>query len=126
MLVVEKSAFAILAKYGANVPTRIVWLVDLGTSGAIAFILFAALFFFLPETNVTLRESLLSALVSTVLFALGSSLVTMYVRHKHMDDLYEGASAVVLAVVWVYYSAQVFFFGACIGAALRQRDDRVA
>ena len=54
------------------------------------------------------------------IFALGSTLVTAYVRHKHMTDLYAGASAVVLAVVWVYYSAQVFFFGACIGAALRE------
>jgi uncharacterized BrkB/YihY/UPF0761 family membrane protein len=38
-----------------------------------------------------------------------------------MSDLYEGASAVVLAVMWVYYSAQVFFLGASVGAALRQR-----
>ena len=122
LLVVEKSAFAFLAKYGADVPMRVVWLVDLGTSGAIAFLLFSALFFFLPETNVTPREAMLSALVSTLLFALGSSLVTAYVRHKKLNDLYEGASAVVLAVVWVYYSAQVFFFGASIGAALRERD----
>jgi len=43
-----------------------------------------------------------------------------------MDDLYEGASAVVLAVVWVYYSAQVFFLGASVGAALRQRSSRTA
>ena len=51
----------------------------------------------------------------------------MYVRHEHMDDLYEGASAVVLAVVWVHYSARVFFFGACFAlrcasATTRARD----
>jgi membrane protein len=59
--------------------------------------------------------------VSTALFAVGSGLVTLYVRHKHVSDLYEGASAVVLAVMWVYYSTQVFFLGASVGAALRQR-----
>lgn len=115
LIVVEKSAFALL-----NLPPRVVWAGDLLTSGAIAFVLFTVLFRFLPETDVTLREAMTSAFVSTALFALGSTLVTAYVRHKHMNDLYAGASAVVLAVVWVYYSAQVFFFGACIGAALRE------
>ncbi len=121
LLVVEKSALAVLVRYGANVPGRVTWAIDLGTSGAIAFVLFTALFLVLPETNVTLRQAALSALVSTTLFAFGSSLVTLYVRHKHMGDLYEGASAVVLAVVWVYYSAQVFFLGAAVGAALREQ-----
>jgi membrane protein len=122
LLVVEKSALAVLTRLGAQVPARLVWAIDLGTSGVLAFVLFTALYVVLPETNVTLRHALISALVSTVLFALGSSLVTVYVRHKHMDDLYEGASAVVLVVLWVYYSAQVFFLGASVGAALRETD----
>ena len=61
---------------------------------------------------MTWRDAGTSAAVSTVLFAVGSGLVTLYVRHKHMSDLYEGASAVVLAVMWVYYSTQVFLMGA--------------
>jgi membrane protein len=115
LIVLEKSTFAFL-----DLPGDVVWTIDLLTSVLITFVLFLVLFRFLPETDVTFREAALSSLVSTVLFALGSSLVTAYVRHKHMTDLYAGASAVVLAVVWVYYSAQVFFFGACIGAALRE------
>lgn len=116
LLVLEKSAFAFV-----DVPGEIVWLVDLGTSVALTFVLFTVLFRFLPETDVSWREAATSALVSTILFAAGSSGVTALVRHKHMTDLYAGASAVVLAVVWVYYSAQVFFFGACIGSALREK-----
>ena len=96
-------------------------MLDVGVSVVFAFALFTALFRFLPETDVTWREAMLSAAVSTALFALGSGLVTLYVRHKHISALYEGASAIVLAVVWVYYSAQVFFFGACVGAALRHQ-----
>jgi membrane protein len=124
LLVVEKSMLAVLVRYGANIPDRIVWAIDLGTSGVVAFVLFTALFLVLPETHVTFRQAAISALVSTALFALGSSLVTAYVRHKHMGDLYEGASAVVLVVVWIYYSAQVFFLGASVGAALREVDAR--
>ena len=90
-----------------------------------AFVLFVVLFRFLPETEVTWREASVSALVSTVLFGIGSVLVTMYVHHKKLGDLYAGASAIVVAVLWVYYSAQVFFLGACVGAALHEfRADR--
>lgn len=119
-LVVVKGAFAVLGTYGAHAPPSILWASDATLSVAITFVLFVVLFRFLPETEVTWREASISALVSTVLFALGSVLVTMYVHHKNLGDLYAGASAIVVAVLWVYYSAQVFFFGACIGAALHE------
>lgn len=120
LLVVEKASFAILASAGARIPELVVWSIDLSTSVALTFVLFTALFRFLPEADVTMRDAVVSALVSTVLFALGSSVVTLYVQHKHLGDLYGGASAIVVVIVWVYYSTQVFFFGACIGAALRK------
>jgi uncharacterized BrkB/YihY/UPF0761 family membrane protein len=121
LLVVEKASLGLLGSLGARLPDALVWSIDIGTSVGLVFVLFTVLFRFLPETEVTLREASISAVVSTCLFALGSSGVTAYVRHKHMSDLYAGASTVVLAVVWVYYSAQVFFFGACVGAVLRAR-----
>jgi uncharacterized BrkB/YihY/UPF0761 family membrane protein len=73
--------------------------VDLTLSVALALVLFTILFRFLPETDVTMEEAVLSVLVSTILFAIGSSLVTFWVRHKNLHDLYAGASAIVLAVV---------------------------
>ena len=121
LLIIVKAGFAILATWSTRAPPGVLWVLDISASVALAFVLFCALFRFLPEAPVTWREAAMSAAVSTVLFAVGSELVTLYVRHKHMGDLYEGASAVVLAVLWVYYSAQVFFLGACVGAALRNQ-----
>lgn len=121
-IVVVKGAFAVLGTYGgAHAPPSFLWAADATLSTGITFVLFLVLFRFLPETEVTWREATVSALVSTVLFGIGSVLVTMYVHHKKLGDLYEGASAIVVAVLWVYYSAQVFFFGACVGAALHER-----
>lgn len=125
-LIVVKSAIALFASIGGGMPNGVVWSIDITTSVALTFVLFTVLFRFLPETNVTIREAAVSAFVSTTLFAVGSSLVTLYLRHKNIGELYAGASAVVLAVVWVYYSAQVFFFGACIGAELRRRQAPLA
>jgi membrane protein len=119
-LVVVKGTFAMLGTFGAQAPPAMLWAADATLSTGITFVLFVVLFRFLPETDVTWREASVSALVSTVLFGLGSVLVTMYVHHKKLGDLYAGASAIVVAVLWVYYSAQVFFFGACVGAALHE------
>ncbi|HEU4539026.1 MAG TPA: YhjD/YihY/BrkB family envelope integrity protein, partial [Polyangiaceae bacterium] len=121
LLLVIKAGFALLAAHGAGKVPGLLWVLDEGTSIALAFALFCALFRLLPEAPVTWREAALSALVSTPLFALGSALVSLYLRQRPLGDLYGRASAVVLAVVWVYYSAQVFFFGACIGAAMSER-----
>ena len=126
LLLVVKAGFAMIATLSVRPPPLMWWGLDAAVSIGLTFALFCVLFRFLPEATVTLREAMTSAVVSTVLFAIGSGLVTLYVRHKNMRDLYEGASAVVLAVLWVYYSAQVFFFGACVGAALRQRSSRTA
>ncbi len=127
LLLVVKSGFAFLTTWSTRTPPALLWVLDGVTSIALAFVLFGALFKLLPETKVSWRDAATSSAVSTVLFAIGSGLVTLYVRHKHMGDLYEGASAIVLAVVWVYYSAQVFFLGASVGAALRnQRSSRIA
>lgn len=126
LLLVVKAGFAMIATMSVRPPPLMWWGLDAAVSIALTFVLFCALFRFLPEAPVTLREAATSAGVSTALFAIGSGLVTLYVRHKHTGDVYEGASAVVLAVLWVYYSAQVFFFGACVGAALRQRSSRTA
>ena len=126
LLLVVKAGFAFVATWSTRAPPGLLWVLDGVTSIALAFVLFCALFRFLPEADVSWRDAAKSAVVSTVLFAIGSGLVTLYVGHKQMSDLYAGASAIVLAVVWVYYSAQVFFLGACVGAALRQRSSRTA
>jgi len=124
LLLVVKTGFALVATLGTRPPPGLLWALDGASSVGLTFLLFAALFRFLPEAQVSWREATVCSLASTALFAAGSGAVTLYVRHKHMGDLYEGASAVVLAVVWVYYSAQVFFLGACLGAALRAGADQ--
>jgi len=120
-LVVVKGGVALLTTLEAPSSHALVWTLDGFSSIALAFVLFVALFRLLPEATVSWRDATWGALVSTALFSLGSAVVTIYLRHKRLDDLYAGAGAVVVAVLWAYYSAQVFFFGACVVAARRER-----
>jgi len=122
-----KTTFAFMAALSPVSAPSLLYVLDLVVSVALAFVLFTTLFRFLPELDVSWRDAATSAAVSTGLFALGSMLVTAYIRHKHLADLYEGASAVVIAILWVYYSAQVFFLGACVGKVVSdQRSSRTA
>jgi membrane protein len=120
VLIAVKAAYAFAVSIGAHDPPFLLAAIDLVTSIGLTFGLFLLLLRVLPEGGVSWRRAALGAVVSTCLFAIGSGLVTAYVRHKHTADLYGGASAVVLAVFWVYYSVQVFFLGACVCAALRE------
>jgi membrane protein len=120
-LIAVKSAYVFLVGMGARELPLLLPALDLVTSIALTFALFALLLRVLPAERTSWRVATSGAAVSTVLFAVGSGLVTAYVRHKHTADLYGGASAVVLAVFWVYYSVQVFFLGACFAAVLRER-----
>jgi membrane protein len=119
-LIAVKAAYAFLVSVGAPEPPLLLPVIDLLASVALTFGLFYMLLRVLPEAEVTWRDAAPGAFVGTCLFAVGSGVVTAYVRHKHTGDLYGGASAVVVAVLWVYYSVQVFFLGACFSSALRE------
>ncbi len=120
-LIVVKSLYAFFAGIGVPAPPALLGVFDLVTSVALTFALFLLVLRILPETDVRWSEAALGAGLSTLLFACGSGAVTAYVQHKHAGDLYGTASAVVLAVLWVYYSVQVFFIGVCFSAALHAR-----
>jgi membrane protein len=121
LLVVVKSGYAFFASVGVPAPERLLRVTDFVTSVGLTFALFLLLLRVLPEADVRWGEAAAGALISTALFAVGSGLVTAYVRHKLTNDPYGTASAVVLAVLWVYYSVQVFFLGACFAGVLHAR-----
>jgi membrane protein len=120
-LVLVKGAWAALGAVGGGALVRLLWGADLVSSVLFAFVLFFALFKLLPETRVAWPEAAWGALVSTALFAVGSELVTLYLGHKRLGDLYGGAATVVVAIFWVYYSAQTLFLGACVGIAIHAK-----
>lgn len=121
VLAVVKMAWAGVGELGGEMFTHVFWLADLVASVVFAFVLFFSLFKLLPETRVAWAEAAWGAGVSTVLFALGSELVTVYLGRKHLSDLYGSAATIVVAIFWVYYSAQTLFLGACVGISIHAR-----
>lgn len=74
--------------------------------------LFAAIYKILPEVRVEWVDVALGATVTSLLFTAGKYLIGLYLGKATFASTYGAAASVVILVVWVYYSAQIFFFGA--------------
>jgi membrane protein len=75
-------------------------------------ILFGAIFKVMPDARLEWADVFAGALVSSFLFTLGKVLIALYLGKAGFASAYGAAASVVIFVAWVYYSAQIFFFGA--------------
>jgi membrane protein len=74
--------------------------------------LFAAIYKFLPDARIEWRDVALGGAVTSVLFSLGKLGLGIYLGKAAFASAYGAAASVVVLIVWVYYSAQIFFLGA--------------
>lgn len=74
--------------------------------------LFALMFKFLPDAEIAWRDVWLGAAVTSLLFNLGKFAIGYYLGHSTVGSTFGAAGSLVLILIWVYYSAQIFFFGA--------------
>ena len=74
--------------------------------------LFAAIYKVVPDVTISYRDVLVGSLVTAVLFTVGKALIGLYLGTASVGSPFGAAGSLVVVVVWVYYSASVFFFGA--------------
>jgi len=103
---------AVAVQY-ASVPVA-VWSAAHGiVSFAVTTVLFAMIFKVLPDVKVRWRDVALGAAITSGLFALGRFVIGQYIGREALWASYgTGAKSLVALLVWVYYSAQILFFGA--------------
>jgi membrane protein len=89
------------------------WLSSFGVSVLVYAVLFAVIFKYLPDVHLPWWPVLLGALLTALLYALGQIGISIYMRYGGVGDDYGRAAGSLLAMlVWVYYSAMIFLFGA--------------
>ena len=81
-------------------------------SFAVITVLFAAMFKYLPATRIEWRDVWVGGAVTAVFFSIGKLGLEQYVARAAPTSSFGAASALALLLVWVYYSAQIFLFGA--------------
>lgn len=75
-------------------------------------LLFAMIYKLLPDVKIAWSDVWIGALVTALLFTLGKFLIGLYLGHSEVASSYGAAGALIVILLWVYYSAQILFFGA--------------
>jgi membrane protein len=75
-------------------------------------ILFGLMFKMLPDAKIRWRDVWVGSLVTTALFTGGKFLIGLYLGSGSLTSAYGAAGSLVIILVWVYYSALIFLFGA--------------
>ena len=101
------------ASQRASVPV-IVWNASHAVlSFVIVTVLFALIFKVLPDVKIHWRDVWPGAVITAGLFTLGRALIGQYIGREALWSSYgTGAKSLVALLVWVYYSAQILYFGA--------------
>ena len=75
-------------------------------------VLFAGIFKLLPDVKISWRDVLPGAVLTAVLFEVGKWALTFYLNRGSTASSFGAAGSLAALLVWVYYSAQIMFFGA--------------
>jgi membrane protein len=85
---------------------------DLAVSFAIVTVLFAMIYKLIPRVRIRWRDVWVGAAVTAALFAVGKFLIGLYLGKSTVASAFGAAGSLVVMMVWVYYSAQIFLLGA--------------
>ena len=114
------SSFAVVAEWISNL-----------FSFSVVVALFAVIFKLLPSARITWRDVIPGAIVTAALFLVGKWGIGVYLSRGAAVSAYGAAGSLIALLLWIYYSAQIFFFGAVFtrqfalrfGKARATRDD---
>jgi len=75
-------------------------------------VLFAAVYKVLPDRILEWRDVIVGAALTSLLFVIGKSLIGWYIGSSAVASTYGAAGSLIVLLLWVYYSAQIFLLGA--------------
>lgn len=118
LLIVSLVVSALLAALGdylnSFVPgiETVMQIVNFLISFALVSLLFAAIYKILPDRQLSYRDVAVGAVSTAFLFTVGKTLIGLYIGSSNVASSYGAAGALVIVLLWVYYSSQIFLLGA--------------
>ncbi|HKQ25649.1 MAG TPA: YihY/virulence factor BrkB family protein [Burkholderiales bacterium] len=112
---IVSAALAVLARYAGDIwSSSAAALVTLSSfiSFSVIAALFAVIYKTLPNVVLAWRDVWTGALVTAALFSLGKYAIGLYLGNSAVASGFGAAGSVIALLLWVYYSAQIFFLGA--------------
>jgi membrane protein len=91
----------------------ILWqILNIALTFGLATLVFALIYKFVPDVQIKWSDVGIGALVTAALFMLGQALLGLYLSRSAPGSAYGAAGSFVIILLWIYYSAQILFFGA--------------
>ena len=112
---VVSAAAAALGKFASTllpIPAVALEGINFLISAAVITVLFALIYKVLPDVFIAWSDVWVGAFATAVLFTLGKFSLGLYIGFAGVGSVYGAAGSLVVMLVWVYYSAQIFLFGA--------------
>ncbi|HWD22933.1 MAG TPA: YihY/virulence factor BrkB family protein [Burkholderiales bacterium] len=92
--------------------TRVAHAFDLAVSFGMLVVVFAAIYKVMPRARIEWRDVWTGAAVTAALFTVGKFLIGLYLGKSDIGSSFGAFGSLVIVMVWVYYSAQIFLLGA--------------
>lgn len=119
ILIVSLAINAIVGVFGEYLARQIPMISELildmisfGLSFLITAIMFGLIFKFLPDAKLKWKDTVVGALITATLFAIGKIAIGYYIGSSNTTDVYETAGSVMVIMLWVYYASVIFLAGA--------------
>jgi membrane protein len=113
-LVVSTALAAVATWVGGLVPeaTKLLGLANFAVSFLMITLLFGAIYKILPDRRLLWRDVAVGAAVTALLFTVGKTMIGWYIGGTGIASTYGAAGSLMVVLVWVFYSSQVFLLGA--------------
>jgi membrane protein len=112
-LVFSALVSALARRWGPADATNVVLqAVNFIVSFGLVTLLFAMIYKILPAVRIAWRDVVVGSLITAALFSIGKFFIGMYLGNSAVASSYGAAGSIILVLVWVYYSAQIFLLGA--------------
>ena len=85
---------------------------ELGLSLLLVTVVFAMIYKTMPRASIHWRDVWVGSAVTSALFIAGKALIGLYIGRSGITSAFGAAASLIVVLLWVYYSAQIFLFGA--------------
>jgi membrane protein len=115
LFLIISAVLSTVSVYLANVfpiQVAVFQILNSGLAFIVITLVFAMIYKFLPDMEISWNDVWIGSAATSFLFMIGNMLIGFYMRNISIESVYGAAGSVIIILFWLYYCAQIFFFGA--------------